>query len=199
MAPMTPLRRIWTAGHSTHTLEAFVALLKHHGIQAVADIRAFPGSRRHPHFARESLVESMPAHGIEYHWLGKQLGGRRRKSAGESPNTGLRNESFRNYADYMGTADFAHGVAELLVLAARKPTAYFCAELLWWRCHRSLLSDYLVAARRWEVLHVMDLAEPKPHKIKPEAHLESDGMLVYAEPDLFSPLRRPASGDQPSA
>ncbi len=166
-----------------------MALLRHHGVEGVVDVRAFPGSRRYPHFARERLAQSLPETGIRYDWLGLELGGRRRPSAGPSPNLALRNESFRNYADFMSSPLFSRGVDALLALAARRPTAFFCAELLWWRCHRSLIADYLVAVRRCEVFDIIDLAPPKPHKPKPEAHVE-EGRLVYAEPDLFSPLRR---------
>ena len=175
---------IWTIGHSTHTLDAFTALLRHHGIEGVVDVRAFPGSRRHPHFARERLAESLPAQGLRYDWLGQELGGRRRPTDRPSPNTALRNESFRNYADFMATPLFSRGVDELLRLASQRRTAFFCAELLWWRCHRSLIADYLTAVRGWTVLHILDLAEPKAHKPKSEARVEGSA-LVYAEPDLF--------------
>jgi len=159
-------------------------LLRHHGIEGVVDVRAFPGSRRHPHFGREALVESLPAHGFRYDWMGVELGGRRRPTTAPSRNTALRNESFRNYADFMGTPLFSQGVDALLALGAQRKTAFFCAELLWWRCHRSLIADYLVAARGCEVLHILDLAPPKAHKPKAEAHLV-EGRLVYAEPGLL--------------
>lgn len=176
---------LWTIGHSTRALDEFVALLKASGISTVVDIRAFPGSRRHPHFAREALALSLPELGLRYEWLGQELGGRRRKLEEPSPNGALRNDSFRNYADYMGTPEFARGIDRLLALADEAPTAYFCAELLWWRCHRSLVSDYLVAVRRREVLHILDASPPKPHKPKAEARLVK-GRLLYppAEPGL---------------
>lgn len=176
---------LWTIGHSTRTLDEFIALLSANGLRTAVDIRAFPGSRRYPHFAREALAASLPKAGLRYVWLGKELGGRRRATVEPSPNLGLRNDSFRNYADYMGAPEFSRGVDALLALADEAPTACFCAELLWWRCHRSLLSDYLVAVRGREVFDILDESPPKPHAPKTEARVE-DGRLVYppAEPPL---------------
>ena len=181
-------RTIWTMGHSTHTLEAFVALLRQHGITAAVDVRAFPGSRVIPTSRANALKVPFPRAGIDYTWLGRELGGRRRSNSQPSLNTALRNESFRNFADFMTTLLFEEGIDRLLQRASKKSTAFFCAELLWWRCHRSLISDYLTLARGWEVRHIIDLAEPKEHKVKPEAHLSKE-RLIYAEPDLFTPLR----------
>jgi uncharacterized protein (DUF488 family) len=159
-------------------------LLKSHGIAAVADVRAFPGSRRHPHFSRENLERSLPEAGIEYLWLGRELGGRRRGEEGRSPNTGLRNASFRNYADHMASPDFSAGIARLLSLADEKPTALLCAERLWWRCHRSLIADYLELIRGRRVRHILEPGEAKPHAVKTEARREGT-RLIYAEPDLL--------------
>jgi uncharacterized protein (DUF488 family) len=185
---------VWTFGHSTRALDELVELLKGHGIAAAVDVRAFPGSRRHPHFAREALAVSLPRAGLRYEWLGQELGGRRRSSKEPSPNGALRNASFRNYADYMLTPEFARGVDRLLTLADEAPTAFFCAELLWWRCHRSLISDYLVAVRGRTVLHILDASAPKPHAPKTEARLEG-GRLLYPPPEpplpgLDGPRRR---------
>jgi uncharacterized protein (DUF488 family) len=176
---------VWTIGHSTRTLDEFAALLHGQGITIVVDIRAFPGSRRHPHFAREALAKSLPKLGFRYEWLGRELGGRRRTLAEPSPNGALRNDSFRNYADYMGTPEFAAGIDRLLALADEAPTAYFCAELLWWRCHRALVSDYLAAVRGRTVLHILGSEAPKPHTPKAEARVVA-GRLLYppAEPGL---------------
>ena len=171
-------KTIWTIGHSTHLLDEFVSLLKANGIEAAVDVRAFPGSRRWPWFNRESLQKSLPKAGIEYVWLGGPLGGRRKKSPEPSPNAALRNSSFRNYADYMLTPAFSEGVDQLIALASEKKTAFFCSELLWWRCHRSLISDDLVAVRRWKVLHILDDKPPKPHKPKPEARV-ARGRVTY--------------------
>ncbi|MEO8779680.1 MAG: DUF488 domain-containing protein [Rhodanobacter sp.] len=168
--------RIWTIGHSTRTLEEFVALLWASQIEAIADIRSFPGSRRYPHFAREALTESLPAHGIAYQWIPK-LGGRRRVQK-DSPNTAWRNASFRAYADYLATAEFAEGLAQLLPLAAAKRTAIMCAEAVWWRCHRSLVSDVL-KLRGIEVIHLIDAKHTTVHPYTAPARIV-EGELSYA-------------------
>src|SRR5262249_29984401 len=143
---------LFTVGHSTRTLDELVEVLQAHTIQTLVDIRSFPVSRRLPHFNRESLEKSLPTSGIRYVWM-KELGGRRKKSLPDSPNVALRNDSFRNYADYMLTPDFEHAVAELIKLGEQARTAYMCAERLYFRCHRTLVSDWLVAHGH-QVLHI---------------------------------------------
>jgi len=140
------------------------------------DIRSFPVSRRLPHFNRESLEQTLSASGIQYLWL-KELGGRRRKIRDDSPNVALRNASFRNYADYMLTAEFEHGISELLSLAQRSPTAYMCAERVYFRCHRMLVSDWLVAHGH-AVLHIDAEGPPRTHKLMSEARVV-DGQVIY--------------------
>ena len=167
---------IWTIGHSTHTLEEFLALLDEYHIEAIADVRRFPGSRRYPHFATEAMDASLPAHGIAYQWIPK-LGGRR-KVQPDSPNTAWRNASFQGYADYTATPEFAEGLAELLKLAAEKRTAMMCAEVLWWRCHRSIVSDAL-KLRGIEVIHILDATHTTEHPYTSPAHIV-DGELSYA-------------------
>jgi len=167
---------LYTIGHSTRTQEELVAALKAHEIEALVDIRAFPMSRRLPQFNRESLEKTLPDAGIRYVWM-KALGGYRRKILNESPNIALRNQSFRNYADYMLTPEFEHAAAELLALAAASRTAYMCAERVYFQCHRMLVSDWLVA-RGHEVLHI-DAENPvRPHRLTAEARL-IDGKLIY--------------------
>ena len=182
---MSQVDTVWTLGHSTRSLDEFLAVLAAHELQAIADVRRFPGSKRHPQFAREALEQSLPAAGIEYLWL-PQLGGRRRPRP-DSPNTGWRNEAFRGYADHIDSAEFGQGYAQLTALAARRRTAMMCSELLWWRCHRSLVSDVL-KARGYDVLHVADLGPAKPHPWTAPARIV-DGKLDYSEPggmrDLF--------------
>ena len=177
---------IWTIGHSTRTQDDFLRVLSVHGVDAIADVRRFPGSKRHPHFAREALEQSLPAAGIEYLWL-PQLGGRRRPRK-DSPNDGWRNEAFRGYADHIESAEFDEGLQALEALAGRRRTAMMCSELLWWRCHRSLVSDVL-KARGWKVLHVVDAAPPKEHPWTAPARIV-DGRLDYSAPsgsgDLFN-------------
>lgn len=133
-------------------------------------------SRRLPHFNRESLERALPEAGIEYVWM-KELGGRRRKSPVASPNVALRNESFRNYADYMLTPEFETAVGELLNIAERSRTAYMCAERVYFRCHRMLVSDWLVAHGH-EVLHIDDEKPAKPHKLMAEARV-MEGQVIY--------------------
>jgi uncharacterized protein (DUF488 family) len=167
---------LFTVGHSTRTLQEFIEVLKAHSIQTLVDIRSFPMSRRLPHFNRESLEKSLPEAGIDYVWM-KALGGRRKKIFADSPNPALRNQSFRNYADYMLTADFERAAADLVRLAEHSCTAYMCAERVYFRCHRMLVSDWLVA-RGNEVFHIDDEKPAKPHKLMPEARL-IDGKLIY--------------------
>jgi uncharacterized protein (DUF488 family) len=154
------------------------------GIVCLVDVRAFPGSRRHPHFGRGELERSLPAAGIAYVWEGEALGGRRRPRS-DSPHVALRNASFRAYADHMETAQFREGVERVLESAASGPVAIMCAERLPWQCHRYMISDYLVAHGS-EVLHLMDAARPREHHLRSEARV-SDGRLVYdktAQPEL---------------
>ncbi len=147
---------VWTIGHSTRPLDDFLNLLADFDIQAIADVRRFPGSRRHPQFAKTALGDALAARHIEYRWL-PALGGRRRPLP-DSPNSAWRNTSFRGYADHIQTGEFAAGLEELLTLCARRRTAVMCAELLWWRCHRALIADVL-CVRGTEVVHILD-----PHK-----------------------------------
>ena len=171
---------IYTIGHSTRTLEELIEALKAHGIVRLVDIRAYPASRRMPWFARESLQDSLLAARIEYVWM-KELGGRRGKQNMQSPNTGLRNASFRHYADYMLTDLFQLAAAEVVRMAEEKPTALMCAERMFFQCHRMLVSDYLTL-RGHEVQHIVDGEPTKPHKLTPEAKLV-EGRVVY--PGLF--------------
>ena len=167
---------LYTIGHSTRAIEELIAALQAHSIKTLVDIRAFPVSRRLPHFNRENLERSLADAGIGYLWM-KELGGRRRKSLEASPNVALRNDSFRNYADYMLTPDFEQAVAELIEIGERSRTAYMCAERVYFKCHRMLVSDWLVAHGH-EVLHIDNEKPAKPHKLMSEARME-DGRLIY--------------------
>ena len=167
---------LYTIGHSTRTFEELVEALRAHSVTILVDIRAFPMSRRLPHFNRENLERCLPASGIEYIWM-RSLGGRRKRTLAESPNIALRNESFRNYADYMLSAEFKAAAAELIVVAERSRTAYMCAERVYFQCHRMLVSDYLVAHGH-EVLHIDGAGPVRPHKLMSEARVIS-GELIY--------------------
>src|SRR6185436_4182603 len=139
--------RIWTIGHSTRAIDEFISWLEENEIKLLADVRAWPGSKRYPQFNKEALAESLTAHGISYEHF-PELGGKRKSK----PD--WRNTSFRGYADYMETEQFQKGIERLLDVAEETgPTANMCAEAVWWRCHRSLISDYL-KTRGVEVLHI---------------------------------------------
>jgi uncharacterized protein (DUF488 family) len=167
---------LYTIGHSTRTLAELIETLRAHSIQTLMDIRAFPMSRRLPHFNRESLEKALPEAGIRYVWM-KALGGYRKKILDDSPNIALRNASFRNYADYMLTPDFQAAAKEVLRLAEQSRTAYMCAERLYFQCHRMLVSDWF-AANGYEVFHIDGAGPMKPHKLTAEARL-IDGQLIY--------------------
>lgn len=168
--------RIWTIGHSTHPIGAFIELLAEHGIQCLADVRHYPGSRRNPQFRSDALAAAVRAAGIDYCHL-VDLGGRRRLAA-DSANTGWRHPAFRGYADYMATPAYAAAFAALEARARAARTAVMCAELLWWRCHRSMLADELVL-RGWEVVHILGPGQVAGHAFRVPARLV-DGHVVYA-------------------
>jgi uncharacterized protein (DUF488 family) len=168
--------RAFTVGHSTHSLDELVALLQLHGVERVADVRVAPYSRRHPQFNRESLAGELGERGIDYRHL-PALGGRRRPRP-DSPNGGWEEEAFRGYADYALTGEFAAGLAELCALALERPTAIMCAEALWWRCHRRLIADRLIAVG-WSVCHITPDGRLTEHELAPFAVVEPDGSVRY--------------------
>lgn len=170
------MARLYTIGHSTRSFDDLIETLRAHGIHNLIDIRAFPMSRRLPQFNREALDKNLPAAGIRYIWM-KALGGYRKAILKQSPNVGLRNASFRNYADYMLTPEFASAMAEIIRLAEDSPTAYMCAERVYFRCHRMLVSDWLVAHGH-EVMHIDGTGPVKPHHLTAEARVV-DGQLIY--------------------
>ena len=168
--------RIFTVGHSTRTLDAFVGLLGAYGVEAVADIRSWPSSKRFPHFGREALEGHLREAGIEYRWI-KKLGGKRGRIRGDSPNTGWQAEMFRNYADYMDTDKFRAGVEELLSLARGNTTAVMCAEALYLRCHRQILADKLESVDV-EVVHIGGVDESQRHRYTHFLQIDKD-RLTY--------------------
>jgi uncharacterized protein (DUF488 family) len=174
---------VWTIGHSTLTADEFVGRLRAHRLEAIADVRRFPGSRRHPQFDGEAMPAWLAEAGIDYAWL-PQLGGRRKPVAG-SPNTAWRNESFRGYADHLASAEFADGIARLLPLAQARRTALMCAESLWWQCHRALIADVL-KVHGVQVLHVAAAEAETAHPYTSAATVV-DGELTYGgpQPALF--------------
>lgn len=166
---------VWTIGHSTRSGEAFVSLLRRHGIRTLADVRRYPASRRYPHFNSEQLAAALAGESIGYEWI-ESLGGRR-DPAPDSPNSAWRNAAFRGYADHMASREFAAGFAALCALARETPTAVMCSEAVWWRCHRGLISD-LLRSHGVRVLHIVDDSEPTEHPWTPAARLD-DGVLTY--------------------
>jgi uncharacterized protein (DUF488 family) len=175
--------RVWTIGHSTRAIDEFISLLRANQIKLLVDVRSLPGSKRYPQFNKEALAHSLGKVGIRYEHF-PELGGRR-KTRPDSKNTAWRNESFRGYADYMETEPFHDGVKHLLDSAADAgPTAIMCAEAVWWRCHRSLISDHL-KARGIEVMHIMDATKTEPHPYTSAARVVDRKLSYAAEKSLL--------------
>jgi uncharacterized protein (DUF488 family) len=169
--------KVWTVGHSTHPLDAFVALLVAHDIAQVADIRTVPRSRRHPHFDTDALARSLPERGVAYVHL-PRLGGWRHANA-DSPHDAWRNLSFRGYADYAMGEEFADGLAQLRGIAAKRRTAMMCSETLWWHCHRRLVADRLLVAGD-TVGHISSGGRVSEHELTTFATVELDGQITYS-------------------
>jgi uncharacterized protein (DUF488 family) len=166
---------VWTIGHSTRPLKTFLALLERYQIEAVADVRRFPGSRRQPQYAQVPLESALSENGITYRWIA-ELGGRRRPQP-DSPNTAWRNVQFRGYADYMASDEFEEGVNELLKVAGHLRTTLMCAEAVWWRCHRALIADVL-CVRGIQVAHIIDETRAVVHPYTSPARIVQ-GRLSY--------------------
>lgn len=167
---------IYTLGHSSRSAEAFIAILRHYSITMVADVRRFPGSRRHPHFKAEVLRERLQENGIAYRHF-EALGGRRSGSPPESPNTGWENRAFRAYADYALTEAFQAQLDELIALARGEVPALVCSEAVFWRCHRRIIADWL-RVRGCEVVNIYDVRRAEAHRLPSFADI-SDGRLTY--------------------
>lgn len=168
--------RIYTIGHGDRSAGEFRHVLLDAGVRCLVDVRAHPGSRRHPQFSRSTLEHDLAASGIRYGWQGEALGGRRRPRP-ESPNIAWRNASFRAYADHMGSAEFGAAVDELIDAALQCPTALMCAERLPWQCHRQLIADFLVV-RGIEVVHLLAPGSARVHILNPAARVDGD-VIVY--------------------
>lgn len=171
------MKTIYTIGHSTHSIEEFIALLQATGIKVLVDVRTVPRSRHNPQFEKNALRTSLSEEEIGYtHMAG--LGGLRRPRK-DSPNNGWRNESFRGYADYMQTDAFHTALNELQELAQQHTTVIMCAEAVPWRCHRSLIADAL-SVQGWQVLDVISGKAATEHKLTPFLKVE-DGRMMYPE------------------
>lgn len=169
---------IFTIGHSTRTIGQFIALLKAHGVREVIDIRTMPGSRHNSQFGKARLEKSLKKEKIAYTHL-LELGGLRRAKK-DSMNLGWRNASFRGYADYMETMDFAEGLKDLIKIARRKRSAIMCAEAVPWRCHRSLVADALTK-KKWKVLHIQSARTAREHRLTPFLRMKA-GKITYPAP-----------------
>ena len=177
MSSATSLR-VYTLGHSNRSLEGLFSVLEAHGIELVCDVRRYPGSRRHPHFDRTALETSMTDAGLEYVWLGGDLGGQRPPPPADCKHIALAHLGLRAYADHMATDAFHTAVAELLRRACEVPTVALCAEREWRKCHRALLADALVGLFDVEVVHLTDESGGDPHRLQRAARVE-DHRLIY--------------------
>ncbi|MGH2656165.1 MAG: DUF488 family protein [Actinomycetota bacterium] len=178
---------VFTIGHGVRDIDAFLSLLRGAEVRRLVDVRTAPGSRKHPQFGRDALETSLAGVGIGYTWEGEALGGWRRARS-DSRHTSLRSPAFRGYADHMETEAFRAARQRLIDGSARLSTTVMCAESLWWRCHRRLLADALLAAG-CEVRHIMDGPRLVPHHLSPQARIE-DGLPVYDVPEEDSGQRR---------
>lgn len=186
-------QEIWTIGHSTHPLEEFLAWLKAFNIGLLVDVRSYPGSRKMPWFNKEVFPEELKPAGIGYAHI-RSLGGRR-KVLPDSVNTVWRHPAFRGYADYMlNDPAFEVGLEELKDLARKQRTCIMCSEVLWWRCHRSMISDRL-KADGWEVHHIMGSGKEQEHPFTAAARIV-DGRLEYGAEEGELPFARPRSGNE---
>ena len=170
---------LYTVGHGNRSLDELTGILQAGGIARLADVRRFPGSRRHPHFSRSALAAELPDRGIAYEWWGDELGGRRRSLAEESRHPAWRDPAFRAYADHMDTDEFRRTLTGLLAGAAGDPrVAVMCAETLWWRCHRRLIADASVV-RGTAVVHLLGPGRQQDHPLNPALRVGDDGWPVY--------------------
>lgn len=169
----------YSVGHGTRTLDELVEVLKSADVELLVDVRRFPGSRRHPHFGKESLEAELPRRGVEYEWWGDSLGGRRTRVKGAaSRHPAWRVAAFQGYADYMDTTAFRTALRKLEEVAAARAAAIMCAETLWWKCHRRLISDALVL-RKHSVIHLINGSTRQEHVAHPAARPDEDGFPVY--------------------
>lgn len=169
--------KIWTIGHSTKPIIEFIQLLQSFNIKCLVDIRSFPGSKYCPQFNKGELQLALETEGICY-LHSPDLGGRR-KSISNSPHIAWKNAAFKGYADYMDTDDFKKAITVLEDIALKQTTTYMCSEAVWWRCHRSLVSDYL-KLQDWQVFHIMGINKATEHSYSKPANIVND-KLVYSK------------------
>ncbi|MAN76443.1 MAG: DNA repair protein [Rhizobiales bacterium] len=177
-----PRPTIFTVGHSNHSLETFIAMIGAARVDAVIDVRSFPRSKTNPQFNIDTFAHALSLHQIDYgHW--PDLGGRRKRQANVSTDTnGLWNNlSFHNYADYALTTQFQSDLDRLIAFASHRCPALMCSEAVWWRCHRRIITDYLIA-RDIEVLHIMGEGKISAAKLSPGATVGGDDLVRYPKP-----------------
>lgn len=181
---------VFTIGHSTRDLETFIALLDEHSVDILVDVRAFPGSRRYPHFNKDNLLQTIPKAGIRYEHV-LALGGRRKKIKGDAPSLNIywEHPAFRSYADYALGDEFRTGLAQLEQAALEATCAIMCSEAVWWRCHRRIITDYLLADGI-PVFHIMAEGKADPATMTEAARAAGKGRLIYdalpgGQKDLF--------------
>ena len=182
---------LFTVGHGARDIDGFLDLLRQAGVERLVDVRTAPGSRKHPQFGKEALAASLERTGIAYEWWGRDLGGWRRPLS-DSRHISLRSAGFRGYADHMETDAFRDARHRLTATSRDQPTAVMCAESLWWRCHRRMLADALVASG-CRVMHIGDRGRMDEHRLSPAARLEDDA-VVYDVPEGDERQRRPVDG-----
>ncbi len=166
---------IWSVGHGARPVEELIAILRQAGVRDLVDVRTAPGSRRHPQFGKDALAASLEDAGVGFRWE-RDLGGWRRPSP-DSPHTALRSDQFRGYADHMESPAFAAALQRLKDEARRTPTAFMCAETLWWNCHRRMISDALTVGG-WDVIHLLGPGKAEPHRLHPALRING-GRLIY--------------------
>jgi len=182
---------IYSIGHSNRSLHEFISVLLHYTVSSIVDVRSHPHSQANPHFNKEVLEYELPRSNIDYAWRGHGLGGFRPQTSNESPNTAWRVKGFKNYADYALTDAFSEAISELTVLAAKKTVACMCAEILWTRCHRRIIADYLLV-QGWGVSHILNASRSTVHQLTPFAKVENtritypSSLLQYSL-DAFEP------------
>lgn len=184
------MRALLTVGHSTRSIEEFLTLIEAHDVTCVADVRRFPGSRRHPHFGREALSETLRAAGVEYVWM-PALGGRRSRPKGQpTAPSGWRVAAFAAYADHMNAPDFREAIATLLDAATARPTAVLCAEAFPYRCHRRLIADF-AELHGVPVEHILTPARRERHRVTPFARQQGDRILYDVQAPLVATAATP--------
>jgi uncharacterized protein (DUF488 family) len=184
------LAALLSVGHGARPLEAFLDLVQGSGAETLVDIRSFPGSRRHPQFGQEALSAALADRGVAYEWI-RPLGGFR-KARPDSPHTALSAKGFRGYADHMQTDEFRDGLDRLIGMASEGRLTIMCAESLWWRCHRRMVSDALAVAG-CAVEHLMEGGRVDPHRVSSSARVV-EGALVYDVPAGQQSLLPPQPG-----